>query len=73
MVSDSYTVVHPWTVMIEPLYTFVADVTVAGSGVSDHLTIRAEVFWLEFFQHIYERYSFVFEVARVSTGCQEVK
>lgn len=47
MVVDPDAVVDPGAVVVEALYTDVANGAVAGSGCANDLAIRAEICWGE--------------------------
>ena len=51
MVTDANTIVDPGTVMVEPLYTLVANAAVSGPICPDDLAIRTEQHRVKLLQH----------------------
>jgi hypothetical protein len=49
MISDSYAVIDPWTVMIKSVNALVADSAVSTSGTFDYFAFRAKTAGVELF------------------------
>ena len=54
MISHSNAVVDPWTVMVKPLHTYIADSAMSGARSSDDFAVRAEVCRVELEHHVEE-------------------
>lgn len=65
MVIDSYTVIEPWTVMVESFYTSIADSTVFRSWSANDIALRTYVSLVHFRDKVYHWYR-CFDVAWVS-------
>lgn len=51
MIANSYTIVDPWTVMVEPFNTLIANAAMARPLSSYDLTIRAKQNRIKIFKH----------------------
>lgn len=54
VVLDSYTIVNPWTVMVESLHALVANGAVAGTGGSNDLALWAKISRIDVSQQFQE-------------------
>jgi len=57
VVIHSYTIIYPWTVMIESLYALVTHSTMARANSSKNLALRAELSSVKLFQKLKKIYS----------------
>ena len=67
MVATAYTIIDPWTVVVESLHTPIADGAVAGSRRPQHLTVGAHLtgmYMSEYVQEVMAR----FQKARIQAG-----